>query len=162
MRPSLRHLGFWLLAAPLLGLVACGDTKLPEAPSTAAFENASVAVHQAGNAPVTVNTSTVSFALDDARTLHGSLSVTSHATATVTIIVRVSLYNSAGGIVGDATGGQVAVAPGASATIPLTGPAPIGTIASVTVEVSIPPPPTPVPEGSPTPVSQLPIPTAPS
>ena len=154
-----RALRLGIVTATAVGLAGCGGPTLPQAPSTSPFEAASVQVQQSGNAPVTVDTASVTFSLDDARTLVGKVTVTSTSSQTTAILVRVTLTSPSGAIVGDATGGQVNVPPNTPTTIPLTGPAPIGTIASANVEVSLPPPPTQTPGGAPTPVSQLAIPT---
>jgi hypothetical protein len=64
----------------------------------AAFQATTVAIRQSGNAPVTITASSVSFSLDDARTLRVSLVLTSHARAPLTISVRGTLYAGDGSI----------------------------------------------------------------
>lgn len=162
MRAPLRPLGFCLLVLSLSALAACGDTRLPEAPSTSPFAASTVSIRQVGNAPVTIDPSTVSFALDDARSLRVMLRLTSQASGPVTVSIRASLYDSRGGLIGDATGGQPNLQPGVATPLMLTGPTPLGTIASATLEASIPPPTTPLPTGAPAPASQLPIPPPPT
>ncbi|MHB8717806.1 MAG: hypothetical protein ACYDAC_02790 [Candidatus Dormibacteria bacterium] len=151
--------GAGLGAAAVIGVAACGSVTLPVAPTTSPFDTAHLSVRTTGNAPVTVDTASVSFHLDDAGTLVGTVSITSHAALTTTVMVRVSLYSPSGSLVGDATGGKVQVPPDTPTDIRLSGPAPVGTIASATVEVSLPPPPTQTPGGGPTPETQLAVPT---
>jgi hypothetical protein len=101
-----------------------------------------VAITQQGNADATIDTSSVTFRLDDARSLVVHATLTSHATSMISISVRASLYDPAHSIVGDAIGGQVMVQPGQQTTLSLNGPTPLGTIASAVFEVSQQPAPT--------------------
>lgn len=128
---------------PLALIAACGDaTTIPEAASATPFTAASVAVTQQGNADVSVDTASVTFALDDTRSLVVHLTLTSHAQGTVTVSLRASLYDPKHNLVGDATGGQIDVKPGATVAVQLSGPTPLGTIASAVVEASTAPSPT--------------------
>jgi len=132
-------------AAALLlgGLTACGDdTKLPVAPSSTAFSTTPVAVAQQGNADVTIDTSSVTFKLDDSRSLVVHLTVRSSATSTIAISIRGSLYDPNHALIGDVTGGQVNVEPGSTTAVQLNGPTPLGTIASATFEATAKPTPT--------------------
>jgi hypothetical protein len=131
-------------AAALLiaGLAACGDdTHIPQAASPTPFATAPVAIVQQGNAPVSIDTSSVTFALDDTRSLVTHLSVRSDAPASVTIVIRGSIYDPTHALVGDLTGSQVNVAPGSTVSVELTGPPPLGTIASAVFEATEPPAP---------------------
>jgi hypothetical protein len=126
-------------AAVLLvaGLTGCGDvTHLPQAPSASPFTAKSVTIAQQGNADVSIDTSSVTFALDDTRALVAHLTVRSNAAAPVTVVIRGSIYDPRHQLVGDLTGGQINVAPGATVAVELTGPTPIGTIASATFEAT--------------------------
>jgi hypothetical protein len=60
----------------------------------------------------------------------------STATTTITISIRGSIYDPQHSLVGDVSGGQINVGPGSTADIPLTGPTPLGTIASAVFEVT--------------------------
>ncbi len=80
--------------------------------------------------------------LDDSRSLVAHLTVRSHATTTIAISIRGSLYDPRHALIGDVSGGQVNIAPGASAAVELNGPTPIGTIASATFELTTKPTPT--------------------
>lgn len=131
------------VALPLVALSGCGDdTKIPQAASVTPFATSSVAITQQGNADATIDTSSVTFRLDDARSLVVHATLTSHATSMISISVRASLYDPAHSIVGDAIGGQVMVQPGQQTTLSLNGPTPLGTIASAVFEVSQQPAPT--------------------
>jgi hypothetical protein len=121
----------------LVGLTGCGDdTKIPQAALATQFAASTVAITQQGNANATIDTSSVSFALDDTRSLVVHLTLTSHAFAKSSISVRVTLSDPKHNIIGDAIGGQVNVVPGQKATLALSGPTPLGTIASAVFEVS--------------------------
>ena len=149
-----RVCGVAAVMAASFGIAACGGTTLPQAPAASPFSAASIKVSQTGNAPVKVDASSVSFRLDDARTLVGSVTVTSTASETTSVLVRVTLSSPSGAIIGDATGGQVQVPPNTPTTIPLSGPTPTGEIAAAQFEVSVPPGPTQTPGGGPTPEAQ--------
>jgi hypothetical protein len=99
-------------------------------------------ISQEGSAPVTIDTSSVTFMPDDSGSLVVHVTLTSTSAAPVTVIVRGSLYDTSHAIVGDVTGGQVNVAPGSTTTIQLNGPRPLGTIASATFEATTQPSPT--------------------
>jgi hypothetical protein len=132
-------------AAGLLvaGLAACGDViRIPQAPSASAFVASSVAIVQQGNADVSIDTSSVTFALDDSRSLVAHLTLHSNAAVLATVTIRGSLYDPAHRLVGDLSGGEVNVAPGSTASVELTGPTPLGTIASATFEATAQPSPT--------------------
>ncbi len=121
-------------------LAACGDdTHIPLAPSSTPFATKPVAIVQQGNAPVSIDTASVTFALDDTRSLVAHLSVHSDAPAPVTVVIRGSIYDPKHALVGDLTDGQVSVAPGSTVPVELTGPPPLGTIASATFEATVPP-----------------------
>jgi hypothetical protein len=124
------------------GLTACGDdTKLPQVPSSSPFSTPSISVVQQGNADATIDTTSVTFKLDDSRALVAHLTVRSHATSTIAISIRGSIYDPHHGLIGDVTGGQINVTPGSATAVQLTGPTPLGTIAAVTFEVTAKPTP---------------------
>src|SRR5947209_8293920 len=130
-------------------VAACGDTtRIPQAAASGALISAPVRVEQTGNAPVQIDTSSATFKIDDSGSLVVSCRLSSNAQAPQTIALRATLYDSSGKIVGDATGGAVNVAPGSSIGVQLTGPAPLGTIASARFEAST--------QASPTPTSSTP------
>jgi hypothetical protein len=145
-----------MFGTALLMLAACGSTqKLPEATSGGALTTSDVDSHinQTGDAPATIDQSSVTFKVDDSGSLVVRLRLMSSASSPATFAVRGSLYDSGGNIIGDATGGEVNVDPGATASIELNGPPPHGTIASATFEVTsisapTPTPPTPAPTPS--------------
>jgi hypothetical protein len=143
MRRLRRLTGSACVATVLVAALAgCGDdTHIPKAPSASAFATKPVAIAQQGNADVSIDTSSVTFALDDTRALVAHLSVRSNAATPVTIVIRGSIYDPMHELVGDLTGGQIDVAPGATAAVELTGPAPLGTIASATFEATAQPSP---------------------
>ena len=124
----------------LLALSGCGDaTAIPQAGTATPFAVGSVSITQQGNAPVTVDTTSVHFSLDDTRSLVVHLMLTSHATGPVTVSVRASLYGPSHNLVGDAVGGQINVQAGQPTAVQLSGPTPLGTIASAVVEASVQP-----------------------
>lgn len=128
-----------LLAACALGaLAACGqEAPVPQVvhqtPVTAA---AGVAVRQTGSAPAVIDQSSVHFSIDASGGVVISTTVRSQAQAKITLMVRASLYDATGALIGDADGGALSVAPGAAVAVRVTGPAPHGTIASATFEVT--------------------------
>lgn len=125
------------VALLLVALSGCGDdTRLPQAASATPFATTTVAVTQQGNADATINTTSVRLWLDDSRSLVIRATLTSHASSVISITVRASLYNPAHDLVGDATGGQVRVPPGQTTALSLSGPTPLGTIASAVFEVT--------------------------
>lgn len=124
-------------ALVLAVLAACGDdTHIPQAASSTPFATTPVAIVQQGNAPVSIDTSSVTFALDDTRSLVAHLSVHSDAPAPVTVVIRGSIYDRTHALIGDLTGAQINVAPGSTAPVELTGPSPLGTIASAVFEAT--------------------------
>ena len=132
-----------VIAVALLGAGGCGDSsRVPEVVTQTPMSLARITVRQTGSAAVTIDPGTVSFATDAAGTLVVKATVRSGARQSQTIIIRASIFDPSGTLVGDATGGQVAVSPGQSASIQLNGPAPHGTIASATFEVTSQPSPT--------------------
>ena len=139
------------LFAPALGLlvVACGDAApvVPQAAPSPLLA-ASISVKQTGDAPVQVVAGSPSWRIDDARLLDVSLTVHSSARSAVTVTARASLYDKDGKLVGDATGGQLNVQPGADAPLKLTGPTPHGTVTSATFEFTTIPASTPIPGGA--------------
>jgi hypothetical protein len=126
------------VATVLLGaLTGCGEaTTLPQTPSATPFKAGTVAIVQQGNAAAAIDTSSVTFTLDDSRSLVIHLNVRSSAPTVVTVTIRASLYDPSHNLIGDAVGGQISVQPGQPAAVELTGPTPLGTIASVTFEVT--------------------------
>lgn len=141
-----------LVAAAGCTLVACGSTAQPEAQSAAPLTAQSVPARQTGNAPAQLVTSTISYQLDDSGSLVIHLTVQSRAPGAETVTVRASLFDAAGALIGDATGGRTSVPPGSTAGVQLNGPAPHGTIAAATFEVTdlsaaTPPASTPIPTG---------------
>jgi hypothetical protein len=125
------------LLISVLFAAACGETiKLPEAPQTPPLTAAAVSVKQTGNAPVGIVPGSITYRLDDSGSLVVDLQLTSHAKSTQSIMVRASLYGPGGSLVGDATGGEVGVTPGATAPIERNGPRPSAQIVSATFEVT--------------------------
>ncbi|MBV8528012.1 MAG: hypothetical protein JOZ75_06835 [Candidatus Dormibacteraeota bacterium] len=134
-------------------LVACGSsTTQPEVRPAPPLTAQSVTVRQTGNASAQVVDSTITYQLDASGSLVIHLSVQSQSASAQTITARASLYDAKNNLIGDATGGQISVAPGSTAPLQLNGPAPTGTIAGTVFEVSN--------VASPTPTSTTPIPTA--
>ena len=141
-----------MLAAALTGLLAaCGSSGQPQVQSSRPLTAQSVAVKQTGNGAAQIVPTTVTYQIDDSGALVIQLSVQSQSTAAESIMVRASLFDSDGGLIGDAAGGRVAVAPGSTTMVQLNGPRPQGTIAGATFEVTD--------VTSPTPVVNTPIPT---
>lgn len=121
----------------LVALSGCGDdTKIPQAVSATPFATSTVAITQRGNADATIDANSVSFKLDDSRSLVVRATLTSHATSLISVSVRASLYDPSHNLVGDAIGGQVKVQPRQQTTLSLSGPTPLGTIASAVFELS--------------------------
>jgi hypothetical protein len=126
-----------ILAVVATALAACGDSiQLPQAPGQTPFQAATVAVSQTGNAPATVDKGTVTYMLDNAGSLVVHLSLMSTASTAQTFAVQATFFDTKGLIVGNASGGQVMVAPGATTPVQLNGQTPNGTIASATFEVT--------------------------
>ncbi len=140
----LRRSGIACVAALLLAtLAACGDTTtLPQVPSTGPFTTSPVTVTQQSNGDATVDTSSVTFKLDDSRSLVVHLSIHSTAPSVIAVSIRGSLYDPHHALIGDVTGGQINVQPGSAAAVQLNGPTPLGTIASATFELTTKPTPT--------------------
>ena len=125
-----------LLVAGAALLAGCGSTSQPEVGSSTPLTAASVAATQTGNAQAKLLTSTIAYRVDDSGALVIALSVMSTASAPQTILVRASLFDAKGTLIGDAVGGSTPVAAGATATMQLNGPAASGTIASAVFEVT--------------------------
>jgi hypothetical protein len=126
-----------LFAASAIALSGCGSTtQLPEVHTSAPLTSATVGVTQTGNATATIDKSSLKFMLDTIGALVVRFNLTSNAAHAQTLTVRGSLFDSSGTIVGDVTGGAVGVTPGAAVAIQLNGPAPNGTISSITLEVT--------------------------
>lgn len=126
-----------VVAAGLL-LLGCGDTpQVREAATSPPLVGAKVDVTLTGNSAVTIAdpSNDVTFKLDDARLLVVHVKVHSTSGTKQNIAIRASLLDSAGKVIGDATGGTLAVNPGADAAFDLTGPMPNGTISKATFEV---------------------------
>lgn len=134
-----------LLPAAAVALVACGSdaVTVPQAAPSALIA-ASVGVQQTGDAPVKLVANSVSWKVDDAKLVNVTLTVHSSATQAVTVSARASLYDKAGKVVGDATGGTLQVQPGSDVQLHLTGPTPNGTVSSATFEFTTIPAPTPI------------------
>lgn len=137
------HLGLaFALSTLTIALVACGDdTHIPPGPSATPFTTGSVAVTQDGNADVAIDTSSVTFTLDATRALVARMTVHSKDAKAVTIAIRGSVYDPGHQLVGDLTGGQINVEPGSTVNVQLSGPTPLGTIASATFEATAQPSP---------------------
>jgi hypothetical protein len=143
MRRPQTVMGLACAAVLLAGLTGCGnDTQLPQAPSSSPFSTGAVSITQRGNADASIDTSSATFKLDDAGTLVAHLSVRSMAATTLTISIRGSIYDPQHRLIGDVTGGQIDVGPGSTAAVQLTGPTPLGTIASAVFELTAQPSPT--------------------
>lgn len=123
--------------AVTVAVLACGcgsTTTLPQAPATHPLTAPAVPVRQTGTAPVSILPGSITYMLDDSGSLVVRMSVKSNASAPVTLTVRGSLYDAAGTITDDVTGGQVGITSGATAQLELNGPPPSGEIASATYE----------------------------
>ncbi len=140
----LRRLAPTCAAALLIAaLAACGDdTKLPQAPSVGPFSTNPVTITQQGNVDATIDQSSVTFKLDDSRSLVAHLTLRSTATSTIAVSIRGSLYDPHHALIGDVSGGQINVQPGSTTAVQLNGPTPLGTIASATFELTAKPTPT--------------------
>jgi hypothetical protein len=125
--------------APLAGsllLTACGDPPVVDQATTRPPLTApNVAVTQTGDTDVVVPPGGMSFRLDAARLLVVEVRLRSTSPTPRMVVVRAGLYDSAGRLVGDASGAAISVPPGADTTVELSGPTPTTTIAAVTVEV---------------------------
>lgn len=138
-----------LLPAVALAVVACGDSgvTVPQAAPSALIAQ-TVSIKQTGDAPVQIVPNSAAWKVDDAHLVTVSLTVHSTAGTAVTVSGRASLYDANGKVIGDATGAQLNVAPGADATLKLSGPTPSGTVSSATFEFTTIPAATPIPGGS--------------
>jgi hypothetical protein len=126
-----------MLAVVAIALAACGDTvTLPQAPGATPFKAATVTITQTGDAPATVETDSVTYTSDNSGSLVIHLSLKSNATTAQTFAVQATLFDSTGLIVGNASGGQIMVAPSATTPVQLNGQMPNGTIASARFEVT--------------------------
>jgi len=144
MRPATTTVRRGVLAAAAMLVVACGsDTPHVQQTGASALTESSVGFKQTGDAAATIDPSSPTYRLDDARLLVVTLNLRSSARSAQTVGVRASLYDKAGRLVGDATGGDVNVPPGSSLAVILSGPHPNGTIASATFEVHLAPASTP-------------------
>jgi archaellum component FlaG (FlaF/FlaG flagellin family) len=132
------------LIAGFIGLVAaCGSTiQIPQAPVTGPLSASPLAVTTTGNAAASIDPRSVTFGIDGSGSLVAHLTVTSAAPNNETVTIRGSLLDSTGKPIGDVTGGAINLNPGSSQQVELTGPAPNGTIVSVTFEISTQPAPT--------------------
>jgi multidrug efflux pump subunit AcrA (membrane-fusion protein) len=127
-------------AAGAVLLTACGDTpQVSEAATSPPLTADKVDITLTGDGVVTiVNPSAdVSFKLDNARLLVVHVKVHSTASAAQTVSIRASLFDAQGKLIGDATGGALAVPAGGDAAFDLSGPAPNGTIRKATFEVHV-------------------------
>jgi len=126
-----------ILVVVASALAACGTTiQLPEAPGATPFKAATVPITQTGDAPATVDKDSVTYTSDNAGSLVIHLTLTSNASTAQTIAVQATLFDPTGLIVGNASGGQIMVAPGATTAVQLNGQTPHGTITSATFEVT--------------------------
>ena len=124
------------LVITVAALAGCGSSSQPEVGATTRLTTGSVSVKQSGTARVQIQQTSVAYRLDDSGGLVVTLSVTSQAGTAQTIMARATLYNAAGAVIGDASGGSTQVPPGGTTTLQLNGPAPQGTIASALFEVT--------------------------
>jgi hypothetical protein len=139
MRRLLRLLGLACAATlAVVALTACGDTvQVPHPPTATPFSTITAAqITQQGNAAATIDRSSVTFKPDDTQSLVVHLTVHSTATTPITLTVRGSIFDPQHQLIGDVSGGQINVAPASSVDVELTGPTPLGTIASAVFEVS--------------------------
>ncbi|MGI8846945.1 MAG: hypothetical protein ACR2GX_01565 [Candidatus Dormibacteria bacterium] len=120
-----------------LALAGCGQApRISEAPATTPLAAANIAIRQTGRAAVTIDVSSVRFALDAAGTLVISANITSRLASPQTIIIRATIYDATDTPISDATGGNVNVPPGSTTPIRLSGPQPHGTITAATFEIT--------------------------
>jgi hypothetical protein len=135
-RPAIAGATVAAACAALLG--ACGDTPhLSEAATSPPMTASKVDITLTGDRVVSIvhPSDDVTFKLDDARLLVVHVKVHSTATSAQTVSMRASLFDSANKLIGDATGGTLAVPPGADVAFDLSGPDPNGTISKATFEV---------------------------
>lgn len=128
-----------LLLAPFAGgllLAGCGDPAVVDQATTRApLAAPNVVVTQTGDTDIVIPPAGVSFRLDAARLLVVEVRLRSNAPTPRMVVVRASVHDSGGRLVGDAGGSAISVPPGAETTVELSGPTPAGTIAAVTLEV---------------------------
>lgn len=138
-----------LLPVVALAVVACGDStpSVPQAASSSLI-GGSVSIRTTGDAPVSIVPDSAIWRIDNAKLLNVTVTVRSTAGAAATVSARASLYDKNGRLVGDVTGGQLNVQPGANVQVKLTGPTPSGTVTSATFEFTTIPAATPIPGGS--------------
>ena len=137
-------IGKAILTVLAVALAACGSTTtLPEAPGTTPLTAASVVVKQTGNGNATVDKNSVTFMLDNAGALVMHLNLKSNASKSQTFAVQATLFDPAGTIIGNASGGDVGISAGSTTPIQLNGQTPNGTISAVTIEVTAVASPTP-------------------
>ena len=135
----------WLIGgAALLALAACDSSSQPEVGQASPLTNGTVSATATGSAAVQLQQSTISYKVDNSGSLVIQLSVVSTASSQQSIAARASLYDASGTVIGDAVGGQVAVPPGGTASLELTGPRPNGTINSSVFEFTVVKGPTPI------------------
>ena len=133
----------FLLATAAVLLAACGSETptVPQAATSAAI-GPNVSVKQTGDAQVSIVPGSVGFKIDDAKLINVTLTVHSTAPGPQTVSARASLFDAAGKLVGDATGGVLNAASGADTPVALSGPTPLGTITAATIEFHLVPSPT--------------------
>ena len=130
------------MAVALLATGCGSTTKLPQAPAGGALTASTVSVTVTGNAQATVGRP-VTFMIDDAGTLVTKAQVTSTGGSSESVEITGTLFDAGGKPIGDVSGGAINLSPGASQLVEMTGPAPVGTISSVTFEVTTQRSPTP-------------------
>jgi hypothetical protein len=144
-----RVAGPFLVLMVMTGAAACGDsTILPQAQVTGALTAASVRIEQSGPAHAQIDASHVTFQIDNSGTLVVNLTLRSTESSPQTLTLLASLYDAAGKVIGNATGGVVNLASGASTLVQLNGAPPSGTIAAARFQVSA--------QGAPTPTGRTP------
>ena len=137
-----------MAAASAVLLAACGDTpQVSEAATTPPLTADKVDITLTGDRVVTIvhPSDDVTFRLDNARLLVVHVKVHSTASAAQTVSIRASLLDSTGKLIGDASGGALAVPAGGDVAFDLGGPTPNGTISKATFEVHV----TATPKGTP-------------
>ena len=144
MRPAPTTVLRSVLAAAALLVVACGsETPHVQQAVASALTESSVGFQQTGDAAASIDKSSITYRLDDARLLVVTLTLHSSASTPQTVGVRGSLYDKSGRLVDDATGGDINVQPNGTVQVTLSGPHPNGTIASAVYEVHLAPASTP-------------------
>lgn len=137
MRRSRSLLGYSCAAVfLLLDVTGCGDdTRIPQAGSATAFASPHVSITQRGTS-ATIDTGSVTFALDASRSVVVHLSIRANVPGALTVTVRGSLYDPQQRLIGDVSGGRVNVTSAQPSDVTLTGPTPLGTIDHAVFEVS--------------------------